>query len=371
MRIAELINTLEIGGAERMMVDLACGLRERGHYVCAICLRGSGPLAGALEKAGVEVMALQKGSGFRPWTGVKLARYLRQKQIDIVHTHNPLVHHYGLIGARLGGAPVTINTMHGPGNLQGFGRTQLIFEASCLLSDQVVACCRAVDRHLKRVTLIPGRKSVVIANGIPLDSYTALERKPATDAFVFGAVGRLVPVKDHRTLLRAFAVVHQGNPACRLELLGDGPLRAELEAEARSLEIADAVRFHGASLKVSEFLSRIHVFVMSSLSEGLPLTVLEAMAAGLPVVGTSVGAIPELVEGADCGWVAPPNSPGKFAEAMRAALGHLQLGEVGLRGRRYAQENYSVAKMVAGYEKLFEEAVGGRFGANGRRSGGK
>jgi glycosyltransferase involved in cell wall biosynthesis len=358
MRIVELINTLEIGGAERMLVDLSRGLRTNGHQVSVVCLRESGPLSELLQQSSIPVLALRKRGGFRPGVVRALAHYLREARIDVIHTHNPLVHHYGLMAARLAGVPVTVNTLHGPSNLKGIGHTEIIFELSCLFSSCVVACCQAVHTHLRHVTQIAYRRSTVVRNGISVERFRSIPVSNPNGEVVFGTVGRLVAVKDHDSLLRAFAKVRERFPHCRLEILGDGPMRETLERTAAEVGIADVVCFHGSSLDVASFLSRIHVFVLCSLSEGLPLTVLEAMAAARPVVATSVGAIPELVETSNCGWIASPEHPNELAQAMCEALNNSnKLAEHGERGRRHVLEQYSVESMVSGYERLFEQLV--------------
>ena len=365
MRIAELVNNLEIGGAERMVSDLALGLQSRGHVMNVICLRGAGPLAGVLGESGIEVRALEKGGGFSVKAARMLAAHLRLSRTEVVHTHNPLVHHYGVLAARLAGVPVVVNTFHGPGNLTGLGRTQMIFDAGCLWSDRVVPCCGAVGDHLRRVTLVARRKLTVIPNGVPLERFRAIRPRAADGDFVIGSVGRLVPVKDHASLLEAFAMVAREEPRVRLEILGDGPLRSGLEQTARALGIGGKVVFHGSSLDVPGFLSRLDTFVLCSLSEGLPLTLVEAMAAGLPVVGTEVGAIPELVRAAKCGWLCSPGDPGQLAAALLQSLCCKARVEWGLRGKEYAMEHHSVESMTGAYERLFQRLLEARRIADG------
>ncbi len=353
MKILELVNSLEIGGAEKMVVDLSQALAAEGHTVTVACLRRAGPLARHLEQSRIEVLELCKPEGFRLETARKLASHLKVRAIEVVHTHNPLVHHYGVFSARLARVPVTVTTVHGPANIQARTPSTLLFELSCLWSDRVVSCCGTVEQHLKNATMIAGRRSVVIRNGIPLDAFDRTACKEPNSVFTFGAVGRLVPVKDHLTLLEAFARVRKSQPHCRLEILGDGPLRGELESRVQALRMADSVRLLGDGLQVPAFLSDIDAFVLSSVSEGLPLTVLEAMGAGRPIVATAVGAIPELLEAAQCGWLAKPQDPEELAAALLAAAAAPDLRARGERGRAYVRRAYSVAGMAAEYEALF------------------
>jgi glycosyltransferase involved in cell wall biosynthesis len=368
MHITELVDSLEIGGAERMAADLAQGLQRRGHTVSVVCLRRSGPVAECLRDANIEVVTLEKGEGLSLSALRKLSAYLEHKQVDVVHTHNPLTHHYGTVAGRRMGVPVVVNTFHGPSNLTGFGRTQAIFEASCLLSDRVVACCQAVDAHLRRITFVAKRKLSVIPNGISLEKFTRIPARTQNGKIVFGTVGRLVPVKDHINLLEAFAEVCSQEPDVQLELLGDGPLYSALQQRADGLGIASRVILHRASLDAEKFLARLDVFVLCSRSEGLPLSLLEAMAAALPVVATSVGAVPELVHGARCGWLCPSAQPAALASAMLNSLQCRQRNEWGLRGREYVVEHNSVAAMTLAYEQLFENLLHARASLGSARA---
>jgi glycosyltransferase involved in cell wall biosynthesis len=177
---------------------------------------------------------------------------------------------------------------------------------------------------------------------------------------LFGAVGRLTEVKDHRTLLKAFALVVRERPELRLELLGDGPLRAELAALCHELRLTGSVRLPGETIDVTGFLARTDVFVHSSITEALPMTLLEAMASGLPVAATAVGGVPEIVEGAGCGWLCPPSQPGRLAEIMLRAADSDQGAEMAARGRAFVTDRCSVEKMTREYAGIYGEALEAR-----------
>jgi glycosyltransferase involved in cell wall biosynthesis len=357
MRILELVNTLEVGGAEKMVVSLSLELSARGHEVTVACLRTRGALAARLDEAGVEVIELHKPEGL-DWKTVRdLNRHLGARRIDVVHTHNPLVHHYGALAGRLAGVPVIVSTVHGPANIVPLSPSTLLFDAACLLTTSVASCCEAVDAHVRASTLVARRKAVVVPNGIPVERFTALPAKPRNGTFVFGAVGRLVPVKDHAGLIEAFARLRTRTAVCRLDILGGGPLAEALAAQAARCGVQDSVRLMGEALDVPGFLASLDAFVLSSVSEGLPLTVLEAMAAGLPVVGTAVGAVPELLDKAECGWYCAPGNPEALAESMFSCSAAPDLAERGQRARRHVQSIYSVAAMADGYERLFSAAL--------------
>lgn len=368
MRIVELINSLEIGGAEKMVVDLSLQLKARGHAVTVVCLRGKGPLAAVLEQQQIDVLPLDKAEGVSMRALAQLTAYLRDCRVDVIHTHNPLVHHYGVAAAVRASVPVVVNTIHGPSNLPGLSLSQMLFDLGCLLSSQVVACCEMVGRHTRNSTYCAKAKTTVIGNGIRCESFLNVPPRPSSSEVVFGTIGRLVPVKDHRTLLRAFATAQPKTGPSRLHILGDGPLRAGLEAYSRELGIAHLVSFRGFGLDTASFLGDVDIFVLSSVSEGLPLTVLEAMAAGRPVVGAAVGAIPELVQASRCGWVVQPNNPASLAEALTAAASSHDRAELGKRGRDYVLRHHSVEVMSAAYEQLFTNLLDNRARGTRRES---
>jgi glycosyltransferase involved in cell wall biosynthesis len=352
MRIAQLLNSLDIGGAERMVVDLARSLQQRGHSLQIVCLRNSGELSRPLAEAGIEVVALNKNDGFSPSALLRLAQLLKQTRTDVVHTHNPLVHHYGAVAGRMAGVPVIVNTLHGISNFNGSSRTSSIYKLVSPLTDAVVSVCQTAHEFFERRTGIPARKLAIIYNGIPVERFLTAEPRRRREEFVFGTVGRLVPVKDQATLLRAFQKIH--HHGCSLDILGDGPLQADLRRLASDLGIADSVRFCGSSLDTPSFMKRIDTFVLSSVSEGLPLTILEALASGLPVVATSVGGIPEIINAAECGWLCPPSQPDMLSQSLLAALQSNDRTEMGLRGQSYVTETYSLTTMAREYECLFE-----------------
>ncbi len=357
MRIVELVNNLEIGGTERLVVDLSVALQRKGHVLTVVCLRGKGPLVRPLEQAGIEVLALDKREGPSPAVVWRLVRHLRQRQIQVVHTHNPLVHHYGLVAGRLAGAGVIINTVHGLGNVaQKPGAKELLYSLTCRFSNGVVAVCPMAYRSFREGGIIPAGKLVAINNGIPVDDFVTVQSRPVDGNFVFGIVGRLVPVKNHQSLLEAFALVVRAKPNVRLEVLGDGPLHTQLQAQAAALGIAEQVQFHGYHSDVPGFLGQIDCAMLCSLSEGLPLSILEAMAAGRPVIGTAVGGMPDLVNEACCGWVCQADRPADLAELMlrMEAASAEERAAMGARARQLAVEQYSLDRMAAEHEQLFE-----------------
>ena len=370
MRILQLLDTLRFGGAEQIVATLAVGLRARGHDVHIACLRDFGAESVDHQRLlhhGVQLTALEKPPGVHPPTLAKLTRLLQRERIDIINTHNHLVHHYGVAAGRWTGAKV-VNTLHGIDTLNVQVWAGLLYCVCCQFSDRIVSVCPPVRQALLRRYSMLEDKVLVIQNGIALEPFLALPLRSPHSGTVFGTVGRMVPVKDHRNLLQAFAFIHQRHPESRLKLLGTGPLAQELMAAARELKIAGVVEFCGFSSTPATFLNEVDVFVLPSKSEGMPLTLLEAMAAGRPVIATAVGGIPGIVD-PQYGWLCPPGDSGRLAQCMEASLTADQ-PLMGSLARARAKEAYGQQTMVLAYESLYQSLLPAPPSSNGSRRAG-
>jgi glycosyltransferase involved in cell wall biosynthesis len=323
-----------------------------------VCLRDAGKHAVGLEEmrsAGVRLVELKKPSGPHPQTLARLIQIVRRERIQLINTHNHLVHHYGVVAGMAGGAK-TVNTLHGISTLNMPGWARLVYWIGTLAASHIVAVCAPVMGALTSAYRIRPGKVSVIDNGIPLDEFLLIPERSRGSVTVFGTVGRLVDVKDHQSLIRAFQKVHRSHPECRLKLLGVGELEHDLRQLAGDLGVADAVEFCGYSSQPAKFLAGIDVFVLSSKSEGMPLTLLEAMAAGLPVVATAVGGIPEAVT-PEIGWLCPPRDTAALADRLEAAL-QADLPARGASARFRARNCYSIEIMVQRYEAVYRTVLG-------------
>lgn len=358
MRIVEVIDSLRPGGAERMTLDLASALQGRGHVVRLVCLRTSGDWGKLAAEMGIEVAAIEKPEGFSIAALHRMVGLFRRWQPDVVHTHNPLVHHYGSLAAKLSGDASVVSTLHGINNISlKPGLRECIYRLMSPFTDQVIAVCGSAYEHFSQSTMIPSYKLARIDNGVPLEPFLNIPVTRSSGEFVFGSVGRLVPMKDQSSLIDAFSMIANEHPHSRLEILGDGPLRPVLEQKIAALNLKDRVRLRGYSADVAGFLRGIHTFVLSSVTEGLPLSVLEAMAGGLPIVATDVGGMSELVLKAGCGWLCPPSAPERLAKMLQQAIESGDRERLGTRGRKFVQERYSVSHMTEQYERLFQSLL--------------
>jgi glycosyltransferase involved in cell wall biosynthesis len=371
MRIVQLVDSLDCGGAEQVAASLAVCQSRQGHSVRVVCLRDLGlhPVdTAALLKAGVEIETLEKPPGFHFGTLRKLKDYLESHRIEVLHTHNHLVHHYGAIAGHWAGTPAILNTLHGTNTLRMASLAKVLYWLSCLVSDRVVSVSSQVHEVFRKAYLLPGKRLSVIENGIDLSQFLVIPRCAPDGVVTFGNIGRFDPVKDHENLFRAFSILRKRNLHVRLRLLGDGELRRDMVELAKTLSITNDIELEGFSLDTPKFLSKIDIYVISSLSEGLPISLLEAMGAGLPVVATAVGGITEILDNARCGWLCPPANPNALAEAMNESLVAPDLVTIGARGRMAAEKHYSVERMSRDYEVLYGTLLSGRTARPAKRS---
>ena len=358
MRIVQLVEDLELGGLERLAVDLALAQHGAGHQVWVYCVFGAGPLAGSLEAAGIPVVPFHKSPGFSISTVLAMAKRLRADRIDIIHGHNPGVHHYAALAARLAGVPVCVNTRHSVTTSKGLPYQERYFRWVRPLTSQVVLVCDFVRRGLERKLGYPPEKCSVILNGIPLAPFLARPASPGArrPRFRFGTIGRLVPAKGHAILLEAFARVRQAAPEAELSIYGYGDLQENLSAQIASLGLEGQARLEGRTANSAQTLQDLDVFVFSSVNEGLPLVILEAMAAGLPIVSTDVGGIPEVLP-KESAWLCPPGDVEALAGAMLQAVKCADLRERGEIARRLAANRHGLEHMAAGYQELYKRLL--------------
>lgn len=358
--VLHVLNTLDTGGAEQVVLNLARHI-DRDAFRMQVCgLAGEGPLAEEFRRLGVRVHALRRRPGVDPGLCLRLARLMRRERIDIVHTHNAGPWLYGGLAAKLVGARL-VHTEHS--NL--FPHQRRLRRAERWLArwtDALIADSEKVKRQLVEGQGVPAAKVRVVVNGVDTHRFNGGPSAPEArqtlhvngTGVVIGTVGRLVPVKDHRTLLEAFRRVVEARPASYLVLVGDGPMRGELVGLAGLLGIGERVRFLGERLDIPALLQAFDVFALSSLSEGMPLTVLEAMAAGKPVVATNVGGIPEAVIEHQTGLLVPPRDPERMAQALLRLLDDEALrGAFGHRGQARARERFDLRQMVETYESAY------------------
>jgi glycosyltransferase involved in cell wall biosynthesis len=359
IRVVHLVIALEIGGLEMVVANLARQIGRR-FELRIVCLEGLGPIATRLEHSGVAVECIGTPDTSVVSSVLTLRRRLQALRPDLLHTHNEKAHIRGAL-ASLGlfPAPVLVHTRHGETRATGWAaianrlavwRSRFVVS----VSEKASVICRAEGAS--------GGRTRVIRNGIDVtDQPLQIDWGKRRERIV--AIGRLTPVKDVTTLLCAMRRVVDAHPTFTLDLVGDGPSRPDLERLSQQLGMDRHVTFHGARNDPWNLLVGARLFVQSSLSEGISLTLLEAMAAGVPIVATRVGGTPEVVDHGVTGLLVPPRDPAALANAMLRLIGDAGLADgIGRSARIRAEQEFTLRAMTASYEALYDEAVLGRPG---------
>jgi len=361
-KVAHLVLTLNTGGLERLVCDLA---RQRSQELEPIvcCLDSRGHLAASLEAAGIAVDVVARKPGLDPGLVFRLARWLRQNRVEVLHTHGPDPMLYGGWAARLAGVPVRVHTQHDTMLADGTWRDRLKFKIAAPAFQSIVAVSDRTEQILVEHAR-NHRGLLTIRNGIDIERFRRQQPREIDDALVIGTVARLAPEKGLDRLIHAFGPLVKRNPRLRLLIAGDGPERPRLQLLARTLGLESTVEFTGRTDDVEGILGRLDVFVLPSLTEGIPLALLEAMAAGLPVVATAVGGVPEVIVAGESGVLVPADNPFELQRALDGLIESEDLRRrLGEGAERRVRAVFSLSAMAAQYRALYLQDGSRRAGA--------
>jgi glycosyltransferase involved in cell wall biosynthesis len=362
LTICHVLWSLELGGAERVVVDLAKMQRAQGHRVAVLTLSNlSGPLAGELRGRVDTLDSIAKRErGVDLTLPLRLARWFLANRIQVVHTHNELPLIYAAPAGKLARA-VVVHSKHGVVPVTRGAHWLRRVAAGAV--DVFVAVSEATAETARATGECAPEKLRVVINGTDLSRFPAPPGAGAAirkelgipaSAQVLITIGRLVKEKNHRLLLQAVAPLLGEDR--RLVVVGDGPLREELSAGVKQLPSGHYVHLTGARRDAPALLASADAFVLSSDSEGLPIGLLEAWAAGLPVVSTAVGGIPAAIRSGETGLLVPPGDQGALTAALRRVLDEdATLAGMAERGRAHALATYSAEQMANAYLSLYEE----------------
>jgi glycosyltransferase involved in cell wall biosynthesis len=362
-RVMLVITLAEVGGAQSYVASLLPALAER--YDVVLSAYGEGPLREAAAAAGARFVPLRNvRRPVRPWRDlaglVELARLFRRERPQIVHASSSKAGVLGRLAAAATRVPVRIFTVHGWAFTAYSGLTSRLYRVADRLMEPLTTVTICVSENELAAGLEAGtcraERTVVIRNAVDVSGAARSRHDRAVPRMI--AVGRLKAPKDFLTLIRAFAAILQG----RFEALivGDGPDRPEVEAEIRRLGLEEHVQLAGERDDVPALLADSDLFVLSSRSEGLPVSVLEAMAAELPVVASDVGGLRELVADGETGILVPPDD----IPALGAALGRLVEDRelrrtLGAAGRARAEALFDLAEFRQAHVELYERELAG------------
>ncbi|MBN1884270.1 MAG: glycosyltransferase [Candidatus Krumholzibacteriota bacterium] len=368
-RVLHVIYSLYRGGAERLIESQASA--SGGDFDYTVCaLAGGGDLADALRTIGASVVILGKRRRGEFGAMRALVSLMRRERPALLHLHNAPGLVWGTaasIAAGIG-APV-VATMHNPWSPAGMPLAyRLLFPVGLGRAARIV--CVSEDARRSFAARFPRRtgRLVTIPNGVALAPFGALPpREECRRRFrlpvgvpVVGTVGRLVPVKEHRLLVEAFASLHEAHPSAHLAILGEGEERGAIEDRAAELSLNENVSIIPATPDVATFLGGLDIFVLSSRSEGMPMTLIEALAAGVPAVATAVGGVPEVIEDGRTGMLVPPGDSGALAGAIAALLDDpVRAAALGGAGRAAVRERFGAALMTERIEELYDRLLAG------------
>ncbi|HKW49510.1 MAG TPA: glycosyltransferase [Gemmatimonadaceae bacterium] len=373
VRVAYCIDGMGIGGTELNALRTAERLDPSRFDVSVVCLQQEGPLFSRYRERGISVLALPLGRlhGIKAVRqGMRLARYLSAQQVDIVHSHDAYNNIFATVWARMARTPVVIASRRWCDDLPRRALA-VVNRFGFRLADCIIANSTQVASLVVTEDRVPATRVAVVPNFVDESAFTApnpahraqLRTELGLDprCIVIGCIAGLRPVKDHETLIRAVADLRSRWPLLRLVLVGDGELRLRLEALVRQLGLTDTVVFAGARPNEPNLHHLFDISVLSSLSEGLPNTIVEAMAAGKPVVATRVGGVVDAVLDGETGTLVPARSPTDFATAIEQLLLHTTLRQsMGDAARRRARSEFHVTNVLGRLESLYERLLTSR-----------
>jgi glycosyltransferase involved in cell wall biosynthesis len=362
LHICHIVLRLDVGGLERIVLDLIHAGRRDGHRVSVLCLERPGVLAPVAVDLGAHVVSAGKRLGLRPRVVSRIGTILRRLRPDVIHTHQIGALLYAGPAARSIHVPV-VHTEHGKHYANRL-RNRLLGRLAARAARRICAVSLDVLHELRDCGIAPPRKLVHVPNGVDPERFTVSddigtlrqEFDVPARVPVIGTVGRLTGLKRQDILLRGFTSV--GHPTARLLLVGDGPARRELEALATSLGVIDRVRFAGYCARPERALAALDIFALTSDSEGMPLAILEAWAAGKPVVASGVGGVPDLIDDGRTGLLFRPRDVAALAGCLERLLHDQRLAQaLGAAGRELVRARYDTRAMAAKYLGLYRELI--------------
>ena len=371
VHVVHVVLSLDCGGLERIVLDLALKGPGLGQRVSVICLERHGNLTAEVEAAGAAVICLHKPPGRRPETVGKVREALRQLRPDVVHTHQIGALLYSGPAARELRVPLVVHTEHinQIAKYHAMGKrmkTRLLWWVAGRHASRFFCVSEDIAEEVKVYGSVASDKVRVVANGIDTERFRFREGSAAVRESlgiaagvpVIGTVGRLNEVKCQDLLIRSFARTRERFGDARLLIVGDGPRRTGLEGLAASLGLGGAVSFVGYQARPDRFLHAMDVFALTSRAEGMPLAILEAWAAGRPVVSTRVGGIPRLVEHGLTGLLVDPGDERELTGALGGLLADPSLARrLADAGRRRAEVDFDTSRMAGDYHRHYLELL--------------
>ncbi len=363
-RVLQLVEDLKIGGLERVIANIAEGLNKEKYKVSIWCLAYGGEIANELIDKEVDVKVLGIYSYYNLVNILRLAILFKIHQPYILHTHGYFASTMGRIAGKIAGVPIIITHVHS--TYWGYNKRNLFIERIlALFTYKIICVSNAVKNFVLNYEKISRDKVIVIYNGIGFSQFSIGQGNPAptipisADKKIVGTVASLTPHKGHKYLIESAKEVLDNFPNVYFLVVGDGPLRKSLEEQVTLLNISSNITFTGIRNDIFNLLSTFDIFVLPSLErEGLPISTIEAMASGLPIVATNIGGIPEVVQDGMNGFLVPPRDSHALATRIIELLKDKEKVEkMGAVGRGIFKQKFTSQTMVQEIERLYEEAI--------------
>ncbi|WP_245677635.1 glycosyltransferase [Nocardia acidivorans] len=367
IRVLYVVPDLRVGGAERHVTTLLPALDRTRFAPSVICIGEEGELFAHLTAAGVPARALHRSKRQAGPALRDLVRAMRAQRPDVVITRGYNAEALGRIAAWRAGVPNAIVWVHNYGDIEPRGRFRTAVDR--ILDRRTAAyfgVARAQIRYMAADLGYPESKIKVIYNGVDPSAFEIADGRAAVaeagigpDDLVVGIIAALRPEKDHATFLEAARLVAEKLPAAKFLIVGDGPMRAAIEARVAASALGDRVVMAGNRPDIATLLRALDVFVLSSYSvECFPMALLEAMAAARPAVCTAVGGIPEMIADGETGYLVPPRDPAELARRLIEVLSDTPARKrMGLAARARVEMNFTLKSSIAVAEQALEEVV--------------
>ena len=370
-RVLHLVDTLNVGGTECQVMQLALHMRRFGYDITVGCLRAEGPLLRVLQREGIPVVEFRKRETLLSWNGIRqllrLASFLRSGRFAVVHAHDLWANLLGVPAGRLARVPVVISSRRYLDDLDWYTPwRKRVVRLIYMLSTRVVVNSKAISERLVVKEQIPAGKIRTVHNGVDVERFSRalperrkllpnVHKRSKLIAVLANMYGR---VKGHAGLISAARIVCENEPDAVFVLIGDGPERPRLETQVRDAALDKSVLFVGRRTDIPEWLACCDLSVLASEAEGLPNALLESMSAGVPVVATAVGGSKEIIEDGVNGQLVPPKNPELLAAAILRVIRNPDWANGLARcGQDHMRARFSFDRLVAELDQLYQVPI--------------
>jgi len=367
IHVLHIMHHMKMGGVEHLVYDMTNAFSNLNIKTTICCLDGIlGELGEELQKKGIKIIVLNRKPGFDLNLILSLSKIIKELAPDIIHAHQYTPWFYGITASILAKKKETIFSEHGRLYPDRLRIKRVIYNRLILLPYTKII---TVDsNHLKNALIkyekIPAKRITILPNGIKLEPFSQVNEKNRIikrkelgikeDEFAIGMIARLDPIKDHKSLILAFKKVYASHPNIKLFLAGKGPLYEDIKSLIEQLGLKDRVFLLGYYEDLYGLLSALDLYILSSHLESAPLGVMEAMAAGLPVIATNAGGTGEIILDGKDGFLVPPRDPDKMAEAIIKVLNDPKKAkEMAKKGKEKVYNYYFFDRMINDYKNLY------------------